>query len=208
VVPDPKSSRLDAVFQAVAGHFGLEKNSLKNLSRVSSQKLERLSGELLRLEETETQQKLLFGVVYGRGSQGEIDEMFGNREGSPSFERFLDSLGARYGLSEISDETFSFAGFAGNDRDDPSIALYLTEHDGYELVFHVSTLLPYSETDQQQLARKRKIGNDIVVVVFHEGDADFRPSHNSKVGLLNDELLLSLASCFSPRLFSALSFSS
>merc|ERR1719461_839964 len=42
-------------------------------------------------------------------------------------------------------------------------------------MFHVSTLLPFSDSDQQQLQRKRHIGNDIVGVVFQEGNTPFSP---------------------------------
>ena len=42
-------------------------------------------------------------------------------------------------------------------------------------MFHVATLLPYSETDSQQLQRKRHIGNDIVSLVFQEGSTPFSP---------------------------------
>lgn len=33
-------------------------------------------------------------------------------------------------------------------------------------MFHVSTLLPYTVGDLQQLQRKRHIGNDIVAIIF------------------------------------------
>lgn len=39
-----------------------------------------------------------------------------------------------------------------------------------EIMFHVSTLLPYEKHDPQKLQRKRHIGNDIVCVVFLEAD--------------------------------------
>ena len=39
----------------------------------------------------------------------------------------------------------------------------------------MATLLPFSETDTQQLQRKRHIGNDIVSVVFQEGETPFSP---------------------------------
>ena len=42
-------------------------------------------------------------------------------------------------------------------------------------MFHVAPLLPYSDTDRQQLQRKRHIGNDIVALVFQEGDTPFSP---------------------------------
>ncbi|KAI0236394.1 hypothetical protein LSAT2_013050 [Lamellibrachia satsuma] len=42
-------------------------------------------------------------------------------------------------------------------------------------MFHVSTLLPYTEGDQQQLQRKRHIGNDIVAIIFQEANTPFSP---------------------------------
>ena len=39
----------------------------------------------------------------------------------------------------------------------------------------MSTLLPYSETDKQPLARKRHICNDIVAIVFQDKPTPFSP---------------------------------
>eukprot|EP00026_Physarum_polycephalum_P018624 Phypoly_transcript_20274.p1 GENE.Phypoly_transcript_20274~~Phypoly_transcript_20274.p1 ORF type:complete len:202 (+),score=24.86 Phypoly_transcript_20274:66-608(+) len=44
-----------------------------------------------------------------------------------------------------------------------------TQYEGFEIMFHVSTLLPFNPGDTQQLARKRHIGNDIVAIVFMDG---------------------------------------
>uniref|UniRef100_A0A667WVR9 Rap-GAP domain-containing protein n=1 Tax=Myripristis murdjan TaxID=586833 RepID=A0A667WVR9_9TELE len=44
-----------------------------------------------------------------------------------------------------------------------------------EIMFHVSTKLPFTEGDAQQLQRKRHIGNDIVGVVFQEEATPFVP---------------------------------
>ena len=52
---------------------------------------------------------------------------------------------------------------------------FYTTHQDKEVMFHVATLLPYSETDTQQLQRKRHIGNDIVSLVFQEGSTPFSP---------------------------------
>lgn len=35
-------------------------------------------------------------------------------------------------------------------------------------MFHVSTMIPYTEDDPQQLARKRHLGNDVIVIIFQE----------------------------------------
>lgn len=39
-------------------------------------------------------------------------------------------------------------------------------------MFHVSTLIPFTEGCAQQLERKRHLGNDIVVIVFQDGCGD------------------------------------
>ncbi|KNE60044.1 hypothetical protein AMAG_05480 [Allomyces macrogynus ATCC 38327] len=41
----------------------------------------------------------------------------------------------------------------------------------FEIMAHVSTLLPYSDRDVQQIARKSLIGNDIVCIVFNDRTA-------------------------------------
>lgn len=45
-------------------------------------------------------------------------------------------------------------------------------------MFHVSTLLPFTANNRQQLLRKRHIGNDIVTIVFQEpGAQPFTPKN-------------------------------
>ena len=43
-------------------------------------------------------------------------------------------------------------------------------------MFHVSTMLPYVDGDRQQLQRKRHIGNDVVSLVFQDGNTPFVPN--------------------------------
>lgn len=43
-------------------------------------------------------------------------------------------------------------------------------------MFHVSTLIPHTPNDPQQLNRKRHIGNDVVSIVFQEENTPFSPS--------------------------------
>jgi RAP1 GTPase activating protein 1 len=43
-------------------------------------------------------------------------------------------------------------------------------------MFHVSTMIPHTPNDTQQVERKRHIGNDIVVIIFKEGNTPFNPS--------------------------------
>lgn len=51
-----------------------------------------------------------------------------------------------------------------------------TTYKQYEIMFHVSTMLPFSADNPQQLERKRHIGNDIVILVYKEGNKPFVPN--------------------------------
>lgn len=66
-----------------------------------------------------------------------------------------------------------------------------TEFWGNEVMFHVSTLLPYVPNDEQQLGRKRHIGNDIVTIVFgDQKDFGFSPKWISSQFLRTKTLTL------------------
>jgi RAP1 GTPase activating protein 1 len=48
-----------------------------------------------------------------------------------------------------------------------------TKWQGYEIMFHVATLLPFKPEDAQQLEKKRHIGNDLVIIIFQQGNEPF-----------------------------------
>ncbi len=47
---------------------------------------------------------------------------------------------------------------------------------GFEVMFHVSTMLPHTAGDEQQVEKKRHIGNDVTAIVFKEGSTPLSPS--------------------------------
>ncbi|XP_023279754.1 GTPase-activating Rap/Ran-GAP domain-like protein 3 isoform X2 [Seriola lalandi dorsalis] len=131
--------------------------------------------DLLVLEEQEGSVNFKFGVLYAKDGQLTDDEMFSNETGCESFEKFLNLLG----------DTITLQGWAGyrggldTKNDTTGIKSIYTVYQGHELMFHVSTMLPYSKENKQQVERKRHIGNDIVTIVFQEGDdasSSFKPS--------------------------------
>ncbi|XP_040915320.1 GTPase-activating Rap/Ran-GAP domain-like protein 3 isoform X1 [Toxotes jaculatrix] len=131
--------------------------------------------DLLVLEEQEGSVNFKFGVLYAKDGQLTDDEMFSNETGSESFDKFLNLLG----------DTITLQGWAGyrggldTKNDTTGIKSIYTVYQGHELMFHVSTMLPYSKENKQQVERKRHIGNDIVTIVFQEGDdasSSFKPS--------------------------------
>lgn len=69
-----------------------------------------------------------------------------------------------------------------------------TMYEGHEIMFHVSTMLPFSKDNRQQVERKRHIGNDIVNIVFLEDSAsdtevDLDDSYDEIEDLEKDETL-------------------
>ncbi|XP_030291100.1 GTPase-activating Rap/Ran-GAP domain-like protein 3 isoform X2 [Sparus aurata] len=131
--------------------------------------------DLLVLEEQEGSVNFKFGVLFAKDGQLTDDEMFSNETGSEGFDKFLNLLGDAITLQ-------GWAGYRGGldtKNDTTGIKSIYTVYQGHELMFHVSTMLPYSKENKQQVERKRHIGNDIVTIVFQEGDdasSSFKPS--------------------------------
>nr|XP_014349468.1 PREDICTED: GTPase-activating Rap/Ran-GAP domain-like protein 3 [Latimeria chalumnae] len=131
--------------------------------------------DLLVLEEQEGSVNFKFGVLYAKDGQLTDDEMFSNETGSEGFQKLLNLLG----------DTITLKGWAGyrggldTRNDTTGIHSIYTVYQGHEIMFHVSTMLPYSKENKQQVERKRHIGNDIVTIVFQEGEessSSFKPS--------------------------------
>ncbi|XP_042606082.1 rap1 GTPase-activating protein 1 isoform X9 [Cyprinus carpio] len=112
-----------------------------------------------------------FGVIYQKFGQTSEEELFGNNEESPALVEFLEFLGQKI-------ELYDFRGFRGGldvtHGQTGSESVYHNFHNK-EIMFHVSTKLPYTEGDTQQLQRKRHIGNDIVAIVFQDENTPFVP---------------------------------
>uniref|UniRef100_A0ABM5FRB1 Rap1 GTPase-activating protein 1-like isoform X4 n=1 Tax=Pogona vitticeps TaxID=103695 RepID=A0ABM5FRB1_9SAUR len=112
-----------------------------------------------------------FGVIYQKTGQTTEEEVFSNTEESLGFLEFLELLGDRIQLQD-------FRGFRGGldvTRGQTGTQSVYTNFRGKEIMFHVSTMLPFTEGDAQQLQRKRHIGNDIVAIVFQDENTPFVP---------------------------------
>lgn len=72
--------------------------------------------------------------------------------------------------------SFSYRGGLDVSEQTDSPTSYYECYDQKEIMFHVSTLLPYTPNDTTQIQRKRHIGNDIVAIVFQEENTPFHPS--------------------------------
>nr|XP_020488975.1 rap1 GTPase-activating protein 2-like isoform X2 [Labrus bergylta] len=126
---------------------------------------------IVNYDEHEVNNTFKFGVIFQTFGQVSEEELFRNNEETPAFTEFLQLLGDTVELQD-------FKGFRGgldvSHGQTGSQSVY-TVHRHQEIMFHVSTKLPFTEGDTQQLQRKRHIGNDIVAVVFQEEATPFVP---------------------------------
>ncbi|KAL1489288.1 hypothetical protein ABEB36_014213 [Hypothenemus hampei] len=147
--------------------------------------------DLLLLEEQEGSVNFKFGVIYVKPGQLTDDEFLSNGQfsiflnleihtfkfcsehGSDKFDQFLNLLGEKIKLKNWD----KFRGGLDTKRDMTGHHSIYTIYEGHEIMFHVSTLLPYSRDNRQQLERKRHIGNDIVNIVFLDSDDDVTDWH-------------------------------
>jgi len=112
-----------------------------------------------------------FGVLLCLDGQVHENDMFGNVESTPEFDQFLSLIGDKIQLR-------GWKGFRGGldvTNDATGTHSVYTKYKELEVMFHVSTLLPYQHGDAQRVERKRHIGNDIVNIIFKQGSGQFNP---------------------------------
>ncbi|KAH0814360.1 hypothetical protein GEV33_008432 [Tenebrio molitor] len=110
--------------------------------------------------------------MYCKAGQASEEEMYNNEEAGPAFVEFLETMGKKVRLKGFNKYK------AGLDNKSDSTGLYsvYSQYQDCEIMFHVSTMLPFTPNNRQQLLRKRHIGNDIVTIVFQEpGALPFTP---------------------------------
>jgi len=88
--------------------------------------------------------------------------MLSNSKGSKEFDEFLTFLGDKIKLKGWK----KFDGGLDCVEDRTGTESLYTIYENVELMFHVSTMLPYVNDDDRNLQKKKFIGNDVVVIVF------------------------------------------
>ncbi|KAJ2946596.1 hypothetical protein O0L34_g12652 [Tuta absoluta] len=126
-----------------------------------------LQKDVLLLEEQEGSVNFKIGVMLMNCGQKTDDEMLSNERGDEKWERFISLLGDKIRLRGWN----RFRGGLDVKGDMTGSHSIYTMHQGHEIMFHVSTMLPFSKDNKQQLERKRHIGNDIVNIVFVDDSA-------------------------------------
>ena len=91
-----------------------------------------------------------------------------NQSGSVDYERFLVKLGKKIALN-------THLGFLGGLKEgsDGKETLYFADSQ-LEVIFHVVTMMPTDEDDEQQISKKKHVGNDHVNIIWSENFKEYR----------------------------------
>uniref|UniRef100_A0A6B2L9J1 Rap-GAP domain-containing protein n=1 Tax=Arcella intermedia TaxID=1963864 RepID=A0A6B2L9J1_9EUKA len=165
-----ESKKLKRKKQAIEAILKSKNFKFQSLKRIKDPKF---TTDIISFEEKFIMKHYKVGVLYCKEGQKDQREMFSNERASSEFKAFLKILGDKVALK-------GFSGYAGGLDTTPlgstgEYSIHSSWRD-YELMFHISTMLPYCNDDPQQLQRKRHLGNDIVLVVFKEGNLAYSPS--------------------------------
>ncbi|XP_062862782.1 signal-induced proliferation-associated 1-like protein 1 [Trichomycterus rosablanca] len=134
----------------------------------------KVTEQLMKLDEQGLSFQVKVGVMYCRAGQSTEEEMYNNEMAGPAFVEFLQLLGEKVRLKGFS----KYRAQLDTKTDSTGTHSLYTAYKDYEIMFHVSTMLPYTPNNKQQLLRKRHIGNDIVTIVFQEpGAHPFTPKN-------------------------------
>ncbi|XP_067273601.1 signal-induced proliferation-associated 1-like protein 1 isoform X2 [Pseudorasbora parva] len=134
----------------------------------------KVTEQLMKLDEQGLSFQLKVGIMYCQAGQSSEEEMYNNEAAGPALEEFLQLLGERVRLKGFS----KYRAQLDTKTDSTGTHSLYTNFKDYEIMFHVSTMLPYTPNNKQQLLRKRHIGNDIVTIVFQEpGAKPFSPKN-------------------------------
>lgn len=108
-----------------------------------------------------------FGIVYCKEGQKEEEEFLSNTQASEDFEEFIDWLGARISLQGWN----KYDGGLDTKKNGTGEFSIFAEWKHIQMMFHVSTLMPAEGPADEWIQEKKvHIGNDVVVIVFMEGE--------------------------------------
>ncbi|PRP82793.1 hypothetical protein PROFUN_10008 [Planoprotostelium fungivorum] len=156
-------------YSKMVGYLKSKLPEMENLQLIKASHDEEIQEALMKYENSMICKAYKFGIILVKEGQTDENQYFAN-EATPSFDKFLDFLGERVKLHGWKNYK---GGLDVNHNTTGTESLFCT-HMASQIMFHVSTMLPYSTTDLQQVERKRHIGNDIVVIVFVESGS-FNP---------------------------------
>jgi hypothetical protein len=131
---------------------------------------ERFDRGLGLLDGLKPRESVKIGVIYVAPGQQDEREILANTGGSLEFQEFLQNLG------EVVDIRDHQGNLGGLDPSGSAGTISISYADWqFDVIFHIVPLMPTDPSDDQQVLKKRHVGNDIVHIVWSDHYRDYRP---------------------------------
>lgn len=149
----------------------LDSRSFKEISAKSTRS-SGLENGLITYDELQIPKHYKFGLLTIEKDQITEESWFSNTGISDDLRDFLNIMGHKVQLKGYK----GFAAGLDTKTDESGSFAYVSKWKEYDITFHVSALMPLKANDEQQVLRKSHIGNDIVCIIFIEGNQLFDPT--------------------------------
>ena len=132
---------------------------------------QRFRRSLTQLDRTSGREMSKIGVIYVKEGQDDQKIILKNDTKSPLYAEFVRGLGWPIDVATHQGYIGGLDRKLSTGKTAPYFANYL-----FEVAFHEITSMPTNPTDNQQIHKKRHVGNDIVHIVYTEHTSDYRPT--------------------------------
>lgn len=148
----------------------IDLRSFKELSAESTI-MAGLEKDLLKYDEIHIPKHYKFGVLTIKNNQTTEEAWFANTGLSDDLRDFLNIMGTKVELKGYQ----GYAAGLDTKTGESGEFAYVSKWNDFDIMFHVAPLMPSHANDKQQVLRKKHIGNDIVCIIYLEGDQPFNP---------------------------------
>ncbi|KAI7908328.1 uncharacterized protein BX663DRAFT_424630 [Cokeromyces recurvatus] len=149
----------------------IDLRSFKELSAESTI-MAGLEKDILKYDEIQIPKHYKFGLLSIKDNQMTEEAWFSNTDLSSDLQDFLNVMGKKIELKEYK----GYAAGLDTKTGESGKYAYVSKWNDFDILFHVAPLMPSHNNDKQQVLRKKHIGNDIVCIIFLEGNQKFNPN--------------------------------
>jgi len=132
---------------------------------------QRFTRSLQQLDKSSGREMLKIGVIYVKEGQDDQKIIFRNDTKSDLYAEFVRGLGWPIDVA-------THRGYLGglDPKQTTGVSAPYYANSIMEVIFHEITSMPTNPTDNQQIHKKRHVGNDIVHIVYSEDTSDYAPT--------------------------------
>lgn len=161
-----RPSKKIATFSSVVSSIGFQTNKMKFISKNDANML-----KVKKIQKSVPKSYHKIAIVYASQNIKNQNEVLSTewKNVSPLFKEFLQGIGWNVDLRT---HYFYDGGLDTVKYSNGKSSIFYTDN-LYEIMFHVSPLIPTDPNDSQQIYKKRHIGNDHIHIIWCEDDRDY-----------------------------------